>query len=177
MTEYRRAWSSGATWFFTATLADRRSRLLVDGIEELRAAFKYVQQGHPFKTIAMVVLPEHLHAIWTLPADDTDYATRWRLLKTEFSRRIPKGEYRRPSLVRKGERGIWQRRYWEHLIQDEDDLQRHVDYIHFNPVKHGYVQRAAAWPYSTFQRYVEKGWLTSDWGVAMDFACEFGERD
>ncbi len=177
MTEYRRAWSPGATWFFTVVLANRQSRLLINGIEELRTAFRYVQYSHPFKTIAMVVLPEHLHVIWTLPPDDTDYAMRWRLLKTEFSRRIPKGEPRRPSQINKGERGIWQRRYWEHLVRNEDDLQRHVDYIHFNPVKHGHVQRVQDWPYSTFHRYVEKGWLPLDWGVAMEYASGFGERD
>ncbi|MDR2196055.1 MAG: transposase [Gallionellaceae bacterium] len=177
MTEYRRAWLPGGTWFFTVVLADRQSSLLVENIEYLRTSYAEVRQNHPFKTVAMVVLPEHLHVIWTLPPGDTDYATRWRLLKTGFSHRIPAGEYRRPSLVQKAERGIWQRRYWEHLIRDEDDLRRHVDYIHFNPVKHGHVQRAQDWSFSTFGRYVAKGLLPRDWGSAEDFADGFGERE
>ena len=114
----------------------------------------------------MVVLPDHLHAIWTLPWDDADFPLRWRLIKTWFSRNLPLGEHRRASRVDKGERGIWQRRYWEHLIRDEIDFARHVDYIHWNPVKHGFVARAKDWPYSTFHRFVRDGVLTEDWGCA-----------
>lgn len=176
MTDYRRVWSPGATWFFTVNLADRGSRLLVEQIELLRASFQHVQQAHPFKIVATVVLPDHMHAIWELPPGDTDYALRWRLIKTGFSRNLPKTEYRRPSLVDKHERGIWQRRYWEHLIRNEDDLDRHLDYIHFNPVKHGHVARAAGWPYSSFHQYVGKGWLPADWGAAFDESTGFGER-
>lgn len=175
MTNYRRAWAPSATWFFTLNLANRRSRLLADQIDLLRASFQDVQQAHPFKVIAMVVLPDHIHAIWELPPGDADYAMRWRLIKTGFSRGIPKTEYRRPSLINKHERGIWQRRYWEHLIRDEVDLDRHVDYIHINPVKHEHVSRTRDWPHSTFHRYVEKGLLPLDWGVAMDVEGDFGE--
>lgn len=176
MTDYRRAMSPGGTWFFTVALADRKSNLLTDEINPLRASFRNVLASHPFKTVAMVVLPEHLHAIWTLPPEDSDYATRWRLIKAGFSRQLPRIDTLRTSLVHKGERGIWQRRYWEHLVRDEDDLQRHVDYIHFNPVKHGLARRARDWPHSTFHRYVKNGLVSSDWGIAPDETGDFGER-
>ncbi len=164
MTNYRRARVPGASYFFTVNLADRGTTLLTDRIGDLGDAMRYTRVRHPFVIDAMVVLPEHLHAVWTLPANDADHSLRWRLIKTFFSRRIPKDERRRSSLVAKGERGIWQRRYWEHLIRDDDDLRRHVDYIHFNPVKHRHVERVADWRYSTFHRFVADGRLASDWG-------------
>lgn len=167
MTNYRRVFEQGATYFFTVNLARRDTRLLVEHISLLRDAFRYVMDRHPFAIDAMVVLPEHLHAVWTLPPGDADHSIRWRLAKTWFSRHLPAGERRSESRIRKGERGIWQRRYWEHLIRDEDDLRRHVDYIHFNPVKHGHVARAADWPHSSFHRYVADGRLPGDWGAAV----------
>jgi len=176
MTNYRRTFVPGSTWFFTVNLQDRRSRLLVDRIDDLRQALRYVQRRHPFHVDAMVVLPDHMHAIWTLPKGEDDYPLRWRLLKTWFSRQIDPGENRRASRVDKGERGIWQRRYWEHLIRNESDLHRHIDYIHFNPVKHGHVPRTADWPYSTFHRYVADGVLPADWGIALGDDPGFGER-
>ena len=115
---------------------------------------KKVKQQHPFDIDAMVVLPDHVHTMWTLPKGDADYPKRWMLMKSEFSRRIPKGEYRRKSRINKGERGIWQRRYWEHLIRDERDYEQHVNYIHYTPVKHGYVERAVEWKYSSIHRYI-----------------------
>jgi putative transposase len=130
MTAYRRTRAAGASWFFTVNLADRSSALLIERIDVLRAALRYVRGRHPFAIDAMVVLPDHLHAVWTLPPGDGDFSLRWLLLKAYFSRQIPLGEYRRPSRITKGERGLWQRRYWEHLIRDEDDLRRHVDYVH-----------------------------------------------
>jgi putative transposase len=175
MTEYRRAFVPGATYFFTVNLADRRKTLLVDHIDLLRDAIRYTQRRHPFVINAMVVLPDHLHAIWTLPSDDSDFPLRWRLIKTWFSRNLPPGEHRRASRVDKGERAIWQRRYWEHLIRDETDFARHVDYIHWNPVKHGHVARVKDWPYSTFHRFARDGVLAKDWGWDGDDAS-FGER-
>ena len=175
MTNYRRTCIPGATWFFTVNLAERRSRLLVERIDTLREALRYVQARHPFRIDAMVVLPDHLHAIWTLPPDDSDYPLRWRVLKSWFSRHVPHGERRRSSRIDKGERGIWQRRYWERLIRDEADLCSHIDYIHFNPVKHGHVMRAVDWPYSTFHRYVMEGILPADWGVGAGGDADFGE--
>ena len=126
---------------------------------------------------AVVVLPEHLHCIWTLPAGDADFATRWRLIKTEFSKMMATGEKRSSSRVGKGERGIWQRRFWEHTLRDERDFSRHCDYIHFNPVKHGYVSRAADWPYSSYKKFVEAGVYPPDWGGSADEdGAGYGER-
>lgn len=171
MTNYRRARAPSASYFFSVNLADRRSTLLVDRIDDVRNAMRYILQRRPFRIDAMVVLPNHLHAVWTLPPDDVDYPLRWRLFKTCFSRRVAPGEKRGPSRIAKGERGIWQRRYWEHLIRDERDLQAHVDYIHFNPVKHGHVGRAADWPYSTIHRQIAFDWLPRDWGVSPEVAA------
>ena len=134
MTNYRRTRIAGATYFFTVNLADRSRSLLTEHIASLWAAFKYVRVGHPFAIDAIVVLPDHLHAIWTLPPEDSDFALRWRLIKTTFSRALPHTEPRSASHQAKRERGIWQRRYWEHLIRDDADFARHVDYIHINPV-------------------------------------------
>nr|WP_281167369.1 transposase [Rudaea cellulosilytica] len=149
-------------------LADRSSRLLVDRIDDLRASVRLVKQRHPFEIVAWIVLPEHLHAIWTLPQDDADYSTRWALIKAGFSRRIERSEVISPSRRAKGERGLWQRRFWEHQIRDGIDLQRHVDYVHFNPVKHGHALRAADWRYSSIHRYVRLGDLPGDWAVMLE---------
>ena len=176
MTNYRRARMAGATYFFTVNLADRTSTLLVDHIDDLRNAVRHVRDRHPFVIDAMVVLPEHLHAVWTLPPGDANHSLRWRLIKTRFSRARPKGERRRDSRIAKGERGIWQRRYWEHLIRDEDDLCHHIDYVRINPVKHGHVQRAADWPHSSFHRFVADGRLPRDWDVGSDIDTRFGAR-
>ncbi|MDR0771044.1 MAG: transposase [Burkholderiales bacterium] len=173
--EYRRAWQVGGTYFFTVNLAERKRTLLVDHIEELRNTVRKVKQAHPFDILAWVVLPDHLHAIWTLPDDDADFATRWRLVKAGFSRNLPQGERISDARRRKGERGLWQRRYWEHLIVDEDDLQRHMDYVHINPVKHGYVLRASEWPYSSIHRCIRQGGLPEDWATEKEDKFSFGE--
>lgn len=165
MRTYTRAFAPGGTFFFTVNLADRSATLLTDHIDALRASVRRVRDAHPFHIDAMVVLPEHLHAIWTLPAGDADYPTRWALIKAGFSRRLEKFERISVSRSRKGERGIWQRRYWEHQIRDENDFARHVDYIHYNPVKHGYVSAPCDWPHSSFHRFVRDGTLPADWGA------------
>jgi len=122
-------------------------------------------------------MPDHLHTIWTLPPGDADFATRWRLIKTEFSRRVGYGEQRSRSRSLKAERGIWQRRYWEHTLRDEIDFERHCNYIHFNPVKHGYVSKVNEWPYSSFKQFVQRGIYPLDWGADDQVeASEFGER-
>lgn len=157
---YRRSTTQGATWFFTVNLEDRRSSLLIEHIEVLREAIRNVMQAHPFEIIAMVVLPEHLHAIWKLPEGDAEYPLRWSLIKAGFSRRLPKQEQITESRVKKRERGVWQRRYWEHQIRDEGDLNAHIDYVHFNPVKHGYVAHAVDWPYSSIHRFIQAGQLS-----------------
>ncbi|MDP2783339.1 MAG: transposase [Sulfurimicrobium sp.] len=164
MTNYRRNLIEGGTFFFTVNLADRHARLLTDHIALLRQSFRATRIRHPFIIEAMVVLPEHLHAILTLPPVDRDYATRWRLIKTAFSRGLAKGEDISHSRRDKGERGIWQRRYWEHTLRDEEHFSRHVEYIHLNPVKHGHVKTAAEWPYSSFHQFVRQGKYPADWG-------------
>ncbi|EGV28618.1 hypothetical protein ThidrDRAFT_3610 [Thiorhodococcus drewsii AZ1] len=166
---YRRTLIGGATYFFTVNLADRNARLLIDHIAALRAAVRHVRQAHPFEIIAWVVLPEHMHAVWILPPGDSEYPMRWNQIKGGFSRRIPSGERVSASRSSRRERGVWQRRYWEHLIRDERDLERHVDYVHWNPVKHGYVSRVVDWPFSSFHTFVRRGWLDADWGYAGDF--------
>ncbi|MGL4995856.1 MAG: REP-associated tyrosine transposase [Deefgea sp.] len=175
MTAYRRDVTTGGTWFFTVNLAERQRTLLVDQIELLRQSFRCVMRTHPFQIDAIVVLPEHLHTIWTLPTGDADFSLRWRLIKTEFSRAMPYGERVSASRASKAERGIWQRRYWEHLIRDEADFSRHLDYIHFNPVKHRHVQRVQDWPWSSFHRYVAEGKMDLDW-AAGNVDGVFGEN-
>ena len=149
-----KGWCSRRTLFFTTNLAERKRTLLVDYIDDIRNAMKKVKSSHPFHIDAMVVLPDHLHATWTLTEGDAECPKRWPLIKADFSRCIPKDERRNPSRIAKGERGIWQRWYREDLIRDEKDHERHVDYIHFNPVNHSYVSRAIDWPYPSFLRYV-----------------------
>ncbi|MEH6576261.1 MAG: transposase [Amphritea sp.] len=142
----------------------------------LRSSIARVKARHPFVIDAMVVLPDHLHAIWTLPPNDHDYATRWMLVKADFSRGIEKTETITASRMVKKERGIWQRRYWEHLIRDDNDYARHVDYIHLNPVKHGYVERASDWPFLSIHKFISNGVLNRDWGSAPDSYDNYGER-
>jgi putative transposase len=175
MANYRRNFVAGGSFFFTVNLAERTSSLLTEHIELLREAFRYTRNRHPFEIDAIVVLPEHLHTIWTLPAGDCDYAMRWRLIKSRFSRSIPKDERISRSRLSKGERGIWQRRYWEHTLRDELDYARHVDYIHINPVKHGHVNSVAEWPYSSFHRYVEMGVYPANWAGTGDDDLVAGE--
>ena len=154
MSDYRRLWIAGGCYFFTVNLRERSPNdLLVRHIDVLRASVCEMRRSWPFRIDAWVVLPDHLHCIWTLPEGDADFATRWRLIKAGFARRLPRTEWRSASRARRGERGIWQRRYWEHAIRDDRDFASHIDYVHFNPVKHGYVTSPADWPYSTFRRW------------------------
>jgi putative transposase len=177
MTSYRRNFVPGGSFFFTANLADRRLSLLTDHIDELRAAFRETRQRHPFTTDAIVVLPDHLHVVWTLPDGDADFARRWRLIKSTFSRSLPSGEAVSTSRLTKAERGIWQRRFWEHTIRDEGDFSRHIDYVHINPLKHGLVTRVRDWPYSSFHRMVRLGVYPEDWaGDVARMVGDFGER-
>ncbi len=168
MRRYIRAKNPGGTYFFTVNLADRHGNLLlVEHIASLRAAFVKTRLDHPFRVDAIVVLPDHLHALWTLPADDSDFATRWSLIKARFSRAVRPSEHISSSRKRRRERGLWQRRYYEHLIRDDDDYANHVAYIHWNPIKHGWAERAVDWPHSSIHRFIRKGWLASDWGADM----------
>jgi putative transposase len=176
MTEYRRAWLPGGTWFFTVNLAERqRNKLIVEKIYLLREAFERVGFRYPFRQEAFVIMPDHLHCIWTLPHGDTDFSIRWSLIKAQFSRGIEKGERISESRSARGERGIWQRRFWEHLIRDDEDFNRHVDYVHWNPVKHGWVKSVAEWPHSSFHDYVRRGLYPADWCSEDMASIEIGE--
>ncbi|MDT4861530.1 REP-associated tyrosine transposase [compost metagenome] len=159
----------GGTYFFTVNLRDRRDDLLVREIDLLRTVVRLVKQRHPFHIDAWVVLPEHMHCPWTLPPSDRAYADRGKAIEFAFPKRLANAEPLSYSQQKRGERGIWQRRYWEHLIRDDLDYQRHFDYIHFNPVKHGHVQFVRDWSYSSFHRAVREGIYPVDWaGIALE---------
>jgi len=175
MPNYRRARVPGGTYFFTVALAERRARLLVEHVGILRDVVRLTRLERPFRIDAMVILPDHLHAVWTLPEGDDDFPTRWTLIKARFSRAMPHGERISPSREMKRERGIWQRRYWEHLIRDKADFRHYVDYCHFNPEKHGLVDRAADWPYSSFHSYVRRGLYPPEWTVKLRETADYGE--
>ena len=173
MVGYRRNRVAGGTYFLTVNLEDRRCFLLVEHIEILRCAIRDVRRSRPFRIDAMVVMPDHWHAVWTLPPGDADYARRVQLIKAAFTRQL----VWRHVPVEKGPRGefrLWQKRYWEHTIRDDRDFEAHVNYVHINPVKHGHVTRAADWPYSTVHRYIERGLAPVDWACAEE-AGAFGE--
>ena len=177
MSRYRRSFVPGGTYFFTVNLADRSSRLLVEHIDRLRAAFQTVRTRRPFQAIAVCVLPDHLHTIWRLPEGDADFSGRWSLVKRMFSSGLPMSGMLSPSKAAKREKGIWQRRFWEHQIRDDVDLRWHVDYLHYNPVKHGLVRQVRDWPHSSFHAWVKRGDLPKDWaGEADGGDAEFGGR-
>src|SRR5262249_42263323 len=161
MVRYRRNFISGGTFFFTVALADRRSSALVDHIASLRAAFRQTRRERPFAIDAIVVLPDHLHAIMTLPPEDADFSGRWRRIKGLFTRAVVRSGIS-ASRDQRGEFDLWQRRFWEHTVRDDVDFARHVDYIHYNPVKHGLVTRVNDWLHSSFHRYVRQGILPED---------------
>ena len=164
MPNYRRAWHPGGTYFFTVNLLERTGNdLLVRHIDLLRDAIRKVRVKYPFTIHAWVVLPAHLHCVIELPVGDSDFALRWRLIKIYFSKALPKTEQLSATRIRRGERGIWQRRYWEHLIRDDRDFSAHMDYAHINPLKHGLVKRVADWPYSTFHYLVKEGIYPENW--------------
>jgi putative transposase len=150
-----RSWNGGAAW-------------LPAHIGALRAAFRFMHIERPFHIDAIVILPDHLHCIWTLPPDDADFSTHWRLIKSSFARAIAPGERLSSRRQTKHERGIWQRRFWEHAIRDQRDFDAHLDYIHFSPVKHGWVSRVADWPHSSFHRFVRSGWYPLEWAAPAD---------
>jgi putative transposase len=172
MRRYLRARVPGGTCFFTVVLSDRASTLLTDHVDALRESFRVVRAAHPFITVAIVVMPDHPHTVWTLPESDADYSTRWALIKSRFSRAIVAGEPVSHSRTRRRERGVWQRRVHEHAIRDDDDLQRHIDYIHWNPVKHRHAARPIEWLYSSIHRYVREGTLAPDWAASPDIRKE-----
>ena len=180
MPDYRRAYVPGGTYFFTVKTLDRQPVLTQERFRTaLRQAIIEVRSMLPFESIAWVLLPDHLHTIWRLPETDADFSLRWSLIKQRVTRQFTDGTIAAPvtrSRQNRREGAIWQRRFWEHLIRDDTDLERHVDYIHYNPVKHGYVPRVADWPYSTFHRYVRRGVYPADWATGGERQeGDFGE--
>ena len=175
MPNYRRLRIEGGTHFFTVTLADRRSDLLVRRIDLLRAAWCETLLAQPFAVDTVVVLPDHLHAIWTLPSGDDDFSGRWSRLKAAFSRALPQPQSLSPSLRGKREKGVWQRRFWEHAIRDEQDLIRCRKYCWANPVKHELVSRPTDWPHSSIHRDIRRGLVDEEW-IDGDAVGEYGER-
>ena len=165
---------AGGTFFFTVNLLDRRKALLVDQVDALRRIVLELRTQLPFVIDAMVVLPDHWHAAWTMPPDDLGYARRLRLIKARFTKHLL-CEGVNTEKDDRGEYKLWQKRYWEHTIRDDRDFEAHVNYVHINPVKHGYVTRAIAWPYSTIHRYVKRGLLPEDW-ACVPHDGGFGER-
>lgn len=175
MVLYRRNRVAGGTYFFTVTLRDRRSDALVCHAGLLREAFRTVRANRPFTFDAIVILPDHLHTIWTLPEGDSDYSGRWRAIKSRFSQHLKQTDY--PLIQNKhGEYNLWQRRFWEHTIRDDNDFTRHVDYVHWNPVKHGLVEQVSEWPYSSFHRFVRLGYYPLNWAGGVDEdQADYGE--
>lgn len=165
--QYRRAFTLGGSYFFTVVTQRRRPIFAAAAaVEILREAFRAVRKTRPFEINAFVVMPDHLHCIWTLPPDDADFSTRWRLIKTWFTKHYPDTLRPIPDPARKAkqEQALWQHRYWEHLLRDENDYARHIEYIHYNPVKHGYVSAPTDWPYSSIHRHIAAGFVSPDWG-------------
>jgi len=175
MPDYRRNRVPGATYFFTVNLRDRRSDLLAKHIALLREAVRGVRHELASHIDAWVVLPDHMHCLWTLPESDSDFPERWCRIKARFTRTLPDAE-RSPTKFWKGERGIWQRGYWEHTIRNERDYTAHMDYIHFNPVRHGLVTNVGDWPYSSFRRCVAAGLYPPQWLGGGNEPVETGER-
>ncbi len=162
MVYYRRARTPGGSYFFTLALQDRTSSLLIEHIHSLTRAFRQTRTNNPFLTLAIVILPEHLHVLWKLPPDDCDYSTRWRQIKTYFTQAVIKQGVVLNKNAR-GEYNLWQKRFWEHQISDEKDLEQHINYIHYNPVKHGLVIHPTDWEFSSIHRYIKKGVLSGNW--------------
>jgi putative transposase len=180
MSQYRRARVPGGTIFFTVVTYKRQTFLCDEDVRlALRDAVDKVRDRYPFNIDAWVLLPDHLHTIWTLPEGDADFSLRWNLIK-RFVTRACAEHLKRPEWLSKSkekhrESTLWQRRFWEHQIRDDRDYAAHMDYLHFNPVKHGYVKRVADWPYSSFHRHVRNDVYPNDWGVDSDFDLSFGE--
>lgn len=178
MSNYRRAHVLGAHYFFTVTTRGRKPFLTHASVRAaLRSSIGQVRELFPFAIEGWVLMPDHMHCLWRLPEGDADYGKRWGLIKRQVTRELGISSIgETPSQRKRHEGNLWQRRFWEHLIRDEDDYRKHLDYLHWNPVKHGYVKHVVDWPYSSFHRYVKAGLLPVDWGgerVAAD--ANFGE--
>lgn len=169
MPDYKRVYVEGGTYFFTVNTIKRKTILTrPESRYLLKTAWQEIKKIHPFEDVALCLMPDHIHCIWKLPENDSNFSVRWNGIKGLFSKKYKKTDsYSHDSdRIRKNkqEASVWQRRFWEHLIRDDDDLQRHIDYIHYNPVKHGYVAKATDWEYSTIHRYIHDGIVEPDWG-------------
>lgn len=175
MSNYRRA-REGTLFFFTLITAQRRPLLVQPATRQaLRLAIEATRQRYPFHIHGWVSLPDHLHCLWELPSGDSDYGLRWSLIKRLTSRALAPPDALILSRHLRREAALWQRRFWEHRIRDQRDYQRHLDYLHWNPVKHGLVERVVDWPWSSFHRLVREGMYPEDWGGGADDAGAFGE--
>ncbi|MFK5949276.1 MAG: transposase [Methylococcales bacterium] len=182
MSDYRRNYVAGGTYFFTVVTEKRRPILHTDLARKyLREAFLHCKQEYPFKMNAIVMLPDHIHAIWTLPNDDFDYSKCWGIIKKYFTQswlRQGGSETRvSKSKQRYRRRGVWQRRFWEHTLRDQEDYNHHFDYLHYNPIKHGVVKHLLDYPYSSFHRYVKQGGYDKNWGSEDKAYFDFSELD
>lgn len=180
MPNYTRVYSPGATWFFTLVTYDRKP-LLTSGhaLSCLRDALERTRARYPFRIDAICVLPDHLHCLWTLPPGEKDFSRRWNMVKGLFTKRYlatAPGDERNASRRRTGEAAVWQRRFWEHVIRDDDDYARHLDYIHYNPVKHGHVSLPLDWQWSSFHRYLRLGWYEAHWGAEEPLSVKAVKR-
>ncbi len=159
MSQYKRCYQAGGNYFFTLVTYQRRPLFSnPENVKHFKVAINKVKKNHPFSLNAIVILPDHLHCLWKLPENDHDFSTRWRLIKRFFSMEI------KTSSNQRKEKEVWQRRFWEHIIRDEHDWQKHIDYIHYNPVKHGLVKSPGEWEHSSFNYWVEKGLYEPEWG-------------
>ena len=180
MADYRRSKISGGTYFFTVVAHERRPVLTTEAVRTaLREAIQQARTTLPFQIDAWVLLPDHLHCIWILPEGDANFSARWAIIKRHVSSRCVSSikSSVSDSRLRRNERPFWQRRFWEHQIRDDADMARHVDYIHWNPAKHGLVRVVKDWPHSSFHKYVARGVYTNDWGGGEIAAADedFGE--
>lgn len=178
MPTYVRPNRCAAQVFFTVCLAQRGSTALLDHLDILRDAVRAIQKDRPFDILAWVVLPDHMHAIWGLPDDDPNYSQRWGRIKARFSRDARKAglvpPHRLQGNPRKGETGIWQRRFWEHHIRDEQDLQNHLRYCWWNPVKHGVAETPTDWVPSSIHRDIRLGRVDPEF-IGSEPPGEYGE--
>jgi len=168
MPDYRRSYVKGGTYFFTVVTYGRLPILTSKPARDiLHQVWAEVKERFYFDTIAICLLPDHLHCIWRLPEGDANYPVRWKEIKRRFTLRylaeVGPGEERNLSRQKKHEAAVWQRRYWEHTLSSQEDIEEHLDYIHYNPIKHGYVKQSSNWPFSSFSRYVKQGIYEPDW--------------
>lgn len=165
MANYRRLYVKGGTYFFTVVTQERRPIFgKIETIDLLKDVFGTVMKKSPFRIEAIVVLPDHIHCLWALPIGDNDFSSRWKAIKYRFSLKYRGSLPKSDSMRKKKEKGLWQRRFWEHLIRDQRDFNCHCDYIHYNPVKHKLAMRPIDWPHSSFRRFVDSGIYREDWG-------------